>query len=59
MSYCNGDCEHLDSKKHRCELTGEKLTVLKYSGGISFTAHEHRGFCEKDKEEQDEHTEIR
>lgn len=48
MSYCNGNCEHLDSQKHKCELTGKKLTVLKYCGAISYAAHEHRGFCEKD-----------
>lgn len=48
MSYCNGNCEHLNKEKHKCELTGEKLTVLKYRGAISYTAHEHRGFCEKD-----------
>ncbi|MGN0352408.1 MAG: hypothetical protein ACI4ES_12215 [Roseburia sp.] len=50
MSYCNGNCEHLNEKKHKCELTGEKLTVMKYRGAISYTAHEHRGFCDKDKE---------
>lgn len=54
MSYCNGNCEHLNIKKHKCELTGEKLTVMKYSGAISYTVHEHRGFCEKDKEVSDE-----
>lgn len=46
--YCDGNCEHLNVKKHKCELTGEKLTVLKFSGGISYTAHEHTGICEKD-----------
>lgn len=54
MSYCNGNCEHLNEKKHKCELTGEKLTVMKYRGAISYTAHEHVGFCEKDKEESNE-----
>jgi len=48
MSYCDGNCEHLNAQKHKCELTGEKLTVLKVRGPISYTAHEHRGFCEKD-----------
>ncbi len=48
MSYCNGNCEHLNKQKHKCELTGEKLTVLKQSGAISYTAHEHRGFCQMD-----------
>lgn len=49
MSYCNGKCEHLNEKKHKCELTGERLTVMK-CGGIAYTVHEHRGFCEKDLE---------
>lgn len=48
MSYCDGNCEYLNDKKHKCELTGEKLTVFKQRGFISFTAHEHSGFCEKD-----------
>lgn len=34
------------------ELTGEKLTVMKYSGAISYTVHEHRGFCKKDEESE-------
>lgn len=54
MSYCNGDCEHLDGKKHVCKLTGERLTFMKYSGGISYLVHEHIGFCEKDEDESDE-----
>lgn len=54
MSYCDGNCEHLNEKKHKCGLTGEKLTFMKYDGGISYEAHEHRGFCEKEKEESDE-----
>lgn len=54
MSYCNGDCEHLDGRKHVCELTGEKLAYMKQTGLISFVVHEHEGFCEKDEEEQDE-----
>lgn len=58
MSYCDGSCEHLNTKKHRCELTGEKLTVLKYSGSISYTAHEHSGFCEKDSVNQQESESI-
>ena len=48
MSYCDGNCEYLNSKKHKCELTGESLTFLKQSGPISYEVHEHRGFCEKD-----------
>ena len=53
MSYCNGDCEYLNEKKHKCELTGEKLTFMKYSGDISYSVHEHRGFCEKEKDNED------
>ena len=51
MSYCDGTCEHLNKRKHKCELTGEKLTYMKYSSAvIECLVHEHRGFCEKDKE---------
>ena len=46
--YCNGNCEYLNKQKHKCELTGEELTTLKYCGAISYTAYEHSGFCEKD-----------
>ena len=28
MSYCDGTCEHLNARKHKCELTGEKLTYM-------------------------------
>lgn len=47
MGYCDELCKYLNEKKHKCEKTGEKLTYIKYSGGISFTAHEHSGFCEE------------
>lgn len=47
--YCDGCCEHLNERKHRCERTGERLTYMKCSGSISFTAHEHSGVCEHDK----------
>jgi len=50
MSYCDGICKHLNERKHKCELTGEKLTYMKQSCGIEYSVHEHRGFCEKDKE---------
>lgn len=53
MSYCNGVCEHLNEKKHKCELTGEKLTYMKVKGSISYTVHEHVGFCEKDGEDHE------
>lgn len=51
MSYCDGTCEHLNTRKHKCELTGEKLTYMKWIRGIEYLVHEHRGFCEKDKED--------
>lgn len=50
MSYCDGTCEHLNARKHKCELTGEKLAYMKWSGGIEYSVHEHRGFCEKNNE---------
>lgn len=51
MSYCDGTCEYLNKRKHKCELTGEKLAYMKYSGAIEYSVYEHRGFCEKDKED--------
>lgn len=52
MSYCDGTCKYLNARKHKCELTGEKLTYMKYSSTvIEYSVHEHRGFCKKDKED--------
>ena len=51
MSYCGVTCKYLNTRKHKCELTGEKLTYMKCSCGIQYLVHEHRGFCEKDKED--------
>lgn len=51
MSYCDGTCKYLNARKHKCELTGEKLTYMKWILGIEYLVHEHRGFCEKDKED--------
>lgn len=28
MSYCDGTCKYLNTKKHKCELTGEKLAYV-------------------------------
>lgn len=53
MSYCDGNCEYLNKRKHKCELSGEKLTYMRQTGSISFEVHEHRGFCEKESEESD------
>ena len=46
---CNGRCQYLNERKHKCELTGEKLTYMKQTGSISFSVHEHRGFCKGDE----------
>lgn len=51
MSYCDGTCKYLNTRKHKCELTGEKLTYMKWSRGIECSVHEYRGFCEKDEED--------
>ena len=51
MSYCDGTCKYLNTRKHKCELTGEKLAYMKQTCGIEYSVHEHRGFCEKDKED--------
>ncbi len=51
MSYCDGTCKYLNTRKHKCELTGEKLAYMKWSRGIEYSVHEQRGFCEKDKED--------
>lgn len=48
MSCCNGLCKYLDERKHKCELTGEKLAYVKGWWG---TTHEHRGFLDCDKED--------
>lgn len=50
--YCDGRCQYLNERKHKCELTGEKLTYMKQTGSISFSVHEHRGFCKGKKVEQ-------
>lgn len=28
MSYCDGTCKYLNTRKHKCELTGEKLAYM-------------------------------
>lgn len=48
MSYCYGLCEHLNEKKHKCELTGEKLSYIKMSGIL---AHEHVGTCQVEEKQ--------
>lgn len=53
MSYCDGNCKYLDKKKHKCILTGEKLTYMKQRRPISFDVHEHRGFCEEDSKDNE------
>lgn len=51
--YCDGRCQYLNERKHKCELTGEKLTYIKQTGSISFSVHEHRGVCKGKKVERD------
>lgn len=46
MSYCNGNCPHLNEKAHKCSLTGKKLG---YKKGWWGTTYEHRGFCENEE----------
>jgi len=29
MGYCNGSCDNIDERKHKCNLTGEKLSRIK------------------------------
>ena len=48
--YCSGTCKYLNTRKHKCELTGEKLTCLKQTGSVSFTVYEHTGICKGDEE---------
>lgn len=47
--YCNGTCKYLNERKHKCELTGKKLSYMKQTGSLSFTVHEHRGICKGDR----------
>ena len=47
--YCDGNCEYLDEKKHRCGETGEGLAYMKQNRPIRCTVHEHSGVCEHDK----------
>lgn len=50
--YCDGTCKYLNERKHKCELTGEKLSYMKQTGSLSFTVHEHRGFCKEDSKNE-------
>ena len=56
--YCNGTCKYLNERKHKCELTGEKLSYMKQAGSLSFTVHEHRGICKEDREFHEDKYEI-
>ena len=47
--YCNGTCKYLNERKHKCELTVEKLSYMKQTGSLSFTVHEYRGICKGDR----------
>nr|DAH78428.1 MAG TPA: hypothetical protein [Caudoviricetes sp.] len=50
--YCDGMCKYLNERKHKCELTGEKLTYMNQTGSLSFAVHEHRGFCKEDSKNE-------
>ena len=43
--YCNETCKYLNEHKHKCELTGERLSYMKPTGSLSFVVHEHKGIC--------------
>lgn len=53
--YCNGTCQYLNERKHKCESTGEKLSYMKQAGSLSFTVHEHTGICKGDEENVHRH----
>ena len=53
--YCNGTCQYLNERKHKCESTGEKLSYMKQAGSLSFTVHEHTGSCKGDEENVHRH----
>lgn len=48
MGYCDGLYPHLDSKKHKCRQTGERLGYIKGWWG---TTYEHHGFHDCDKKD--------
>lgn len=53
--YCDGLCKSLNEKKHICNLTGEKLSYMRYgSRSMGFVVHEHNGICEHDMKGQKE-----
>ena len=43
--YCNETCKYLNERKHKCELTGERLSHMKPTGSLSFVVYEHKGIC--------------
>ena len=54
--YCSGHCKYLNSKKHICKLTGEKLTHMRFGSRGFDTKYivKHNGVCEQDKIEMEE-----
>lgn len=50
--YCDGTCKYLNERKHKCELTGEKLSYMKQTGSLSFAVHEHKGICKGDRKHE-------
>lgn len=52
--YCDGQCKNLDEKKHKCKLTGEKLSYVRYGKkGAEFIVHEHNGVCVQDENKEE------
>jgi hypothetical protein len=50
MSYCNGDCDSLNNKSHKCKKYGKGLAYIKQSGSgsIGYSAHEQCRECGND-----------
>ena len=53
--YCDGQCKNLDEKKHKCNLTGEKLSYMRYCGSkTGFIVYEHNGVCIQDENKKED-----
>ena len=53
--YCDGQCKNLDEKKHKCNLTGEKLSYMRYGGRkTGFIVHEQNGVCAQDENKKED-----
>jgi hypothetical protein len=51
MGYCNGNCDKLNSRYHKCDRYNKRLTCMKQSerGSIGFCVHEQCSECQKDE----------